>query len=106
MDISDDKIKTFLESYKERLEKKRIHYHEVLKHDPEFMQKNRDRAQRHFEENKEKKKQYYQDNKEIKRLNNYYYNYKKQNRLPDLKKKHPEIYQKLIDNGKIQEEEE
>tara|TARA_S200002703_G_scaffold20402_2_gene16663 strand:+ start:14588 stop:14902 length:315 start_codon:yes stop_codon:yes gene_type:complete len=104
MDMSDEQIQNLIKSHREKLRKKKEHYHAVLKHDPEFIKQNRERAKKHFDKNREQKKEYYMQNLDKKRLNNYYYNYKKQNRLDDLKKKHPEIYQKLIDTGKIQEE--
>ena len=103
MELSNEKIVTMMETHKERLEKKKELYHSVHKYDPEFVRKNRERAKRHFDNNKEKKRQYYYDNIERKRLNNFYYSYKRQDRLEDLKKKHPKIYDKLIEIGKIQE---
>ena len=101
MEMSDEKIKNMVDRYMSNLEKKKELYHSVHKHDEEFMQRNRERANKHFQMNKDKKKQYYQDNIESKKLNNLYYYYKKKDKMDLFKSKHPDKYDKLVKMGKI-----
>lgn len=104
MELSDEKIKNVVDKYMYNLEKKKELYHSVNKHDPVFMERNRERAKEHFEKNKDKKKQYYKDNQEIKKLNNLYYYYKKNDKMDLFKSKHPDKFNKLVKMGKINQE--
>ncbi len=83
-----------------QINKKR--YNTLRKNDAEFMQKNRDRARKHYEDNKDKKLQYYQDNKDLINCKASYRYYKSRNKLDDFKTKQSDKYQKLVDCGFIE----
>tara|TARA_R100000935_G_scaffold22517_1_gene41438 strand:- start:687 stop:971 length:285 start_codon:yes stop_codon:yes gene_type:complete len=53
--MEDDHKKT-LEKYKNRLSRKREIYQLKYKNDPEFQQRNRERARAHYEKNKQKER--------------------------------------------------
>ena len=91
MEMTDEQITRMLERYKKGLEIKKQQYHDVKKHDPEFVARNRERARLHYENNKEKKKH----------LNLFNY-YKKKDMLDKLQDKYPEKYKQLQDMGKIE----
>jgi len=102
MEISDEQINRMMERYKKGLETKKQLYHDVKKHDPEFVAKNRERARLHYENNKDKKKQNYEKNKERNKLLNLFNYYKKKDMLDKLQDKYPEKYKQLQDMGKIE----
>ncbi|MAB50951.1 hypothetical protein [Marinobacter sp.] len=100
--MTDEQITRMLERYKKGLEIKKQQYHDVKKHDPEFVARNRERARLHYENNKEKKKQNYEKNKERNKLLNLFNYYKKKDMLDKLQDKYPEKYKQLQDMGKIE----
>lgn len=102
MDMSDQQITRMMERYKKGLETKKQLYHDVKKHDPEFVAKNRERARLHYEKNKEKKRQNYEKNKERNKLLNLFNYYKKKDMLDKLQEKYPEKYKELVNMGKIE----
>ena len=102
MEMSDEQINRMMKRYKKGLETKKQLYHDVKKHDPEFIAKNRERARLHYENNKEKKKQNYEKNKERNKLLNLFNYYKKKDMLDKLQDKYPEKYKQLQDMGKIE----
>ena len=95
--MTDEEIKHILEKYKKRLEYDRSRYHEVLKNDPEFIEKNRARAREHYALNKEVKKTLYEENKPIMRARSSYRYYKKQSRESEFIEKYPDKYKILVD---------
>jgi len=101
-ELTDEYIKGLVEKHKKMLQYNKDRYNNIRKNDPEFMQKNRDRARKHYEDNKEKKQQYYQQNKEIMNCKASYRYYKSRNKLDDFKTKQSDKYQKLVDCGFIE----
>jgi len=102
MEMSDEQIIQMMKRYKKGLETKKQLYHDVKKHDPDFIAKNRERARLHYEKNKEKKRQNYEKNKERNKLLNLFNYYKKKDMLDKLQDKYPEKYKQLQDMGKIE----
>jgi superfamily II DNA or RNA helicase len=95
MEYSDDQIQHILNSYKCRREKDKINY-EKKKLNPEFLEKNRQRARQHYQLTKEKRKIDYNENKELQKAKSCYHYYKNRDKLETFKEKHPEKYDKLI----------
>jgi len=100
--MSDDQITRMLERYKKGLETQKQKYHDIKKHDPEFIAQNRERARLHYEKNKEKKKQNYTRNKERNKLLSMFNYYNKKDMLDKLQEKYPDKYKQLQDMGKIE----
>lgn len=94
MEYSDEQIKHILNVYKTQREKDKINY-QKKKLNPDFVQKNRDRAKKHYIENKEKRMINYQLNKEIQKAKSSYHYYKKTNNIEKFKSKYPEKYNML-----------
>lgn len=97
MDLSDEQIKKIVALHMKRLEYDRKRYHEVNKHDPDFIAKNRERAKAHYQQHGEKKRETYAKNKELLSARSSARYYKKTDRLELFKEKHPEKYQLLVD---------
>lgn len=100
-ELTDEYIKGLVEKHKKMLQYNKDRYNTIRKNDPEFMQKNRDRANKHYQDNKDKKHQYYQENKELINCKSSYRYYKSKNKLDDFKIKQPDKYQTLVDCGFI-----
>jgi hypothetical protein len=100
-DLSEKKIQQIISQYKYHIDYNKNKYHEVSKHDPTYMENNRQRARRHYEkkENKDKKKKYYNDNKELSNYKSSYYYYKQRGRLEEFKENHKNKYDFLIKSG-------
>ena len=92
-DLSDEKIKLILERYKRKQEMDKERYHTIRKHDPEFVIKNRQRA------NKDKKKEYYEKNLELKKSRSLVTYYTKLGRLDEFKEKYPERWELYSASG-------
>jgi len=102
MDLTDEHINKILESYKKKREREIKYYHEVKKHNEDYMKKNRERAKKHYQNGyKEKKKEYYENNKDIMKAKSSYNYYKKINNIDKFKDKHKEKYNLLVDKGLI-----
>tara|TARA_R100000734_G_scaffold6948_1_gene5758 strand:- start:5228 stop:5545 length:318 start_codon:yes stop_codon:yes gene_type:complete len=101
MDLTDEYIQSLVDNHKKKLQYYSDRYHNIKKHDPEYMKSNRERARLHYEKNKEKKKENYEKNKPLMRAKNSYYYYKKINKLDDFKTKHTEKYDLLVKAGSI-----
>ena len=99
MDISDEEIKRILEIHQKRLAYDRKRYHEKLKHDPEFIRKNRARANEHYKNHGQKKRDKYQAHKELMNAKASYRYYLKTKRIELFKEKHAEKYKLLLDTN-------
>jgi len=91
MEYSDEQINHILNVYKTQRERDKINY-QKKKLNPDFVQKNRDRAKKHYYENKEKRTNNYQLNKELQKAKMSYHYYKKKDNLDKFKEKYPERY--------------
>lgn len=101
MDLTDEYIQNLVTKHKKKLKYYSDRYHNIKKHDPEYVKSNRDRARLHYEKNKEKKKENYEKNKPFMRARSSYYYYKKLDKLDDFKTKHKEKYDLLVQAGYI-----
>ena len=99
MDISDEEIQRILKLHQKRLAYDRKRYHEKLKHNPEFIAKNRQRANEHYKLHGQKKRLKYQEHRDLMNARSSYRYYKKTDRIELFKEKHPEKYQILVDNN-------
>ena len=102
MEFTEEEIKYILEKYKKSLQDNRDRYHNVRKLNPEFMEKNRQRARNHYKYNTQKKLDYYEKNKIEINIKQKYRYYKKRNNIEKFKEKFPDDYKMLIDTGYIQ----
>ena len=96
MEYSDDQIKHILNVYKTQREKDKEIY-QKRKLNPEFMEKNRQRARKHYQNNKDKRKNNYENNKDIQKAKCSYHYYCKKNNIDKFKERFPERYE-LLDN--------
>jgi hypothetical protein len=94
-------IEKLLKAYKRQIEYNRNAYHNVKKHDEEFVRQNRQRAKNHYEKNRDKKREYYQQNREYMNAKSSYNYYKRKNDIDTFKTKYPEKYQQLMDRNYI-----
>jgi len=94
MEYSDEQIKHILNVYKTQREKDKINY-EKKKLNPDFVQKNRDRAKKHYYENKENRTNNNPLNKELQKAKMSYHYYKKKDNIDKFKEKYPERYNML-----------
>ena len=89
-DLSDQKIKQVLERYKRKQIMDKERYHNIRKHNPDFVMKNRERAKQHYILNKDKKKEYYEKHGELKKARSLVIYYTKLGRLDEFKDKYPD----------------
>ncbi len=101
MDLTDEQIQKIIEQHKRRRAYDKERYHAVLKNDTAFVEKNRERARKHYEENAQKKLDNYAQNKDYLSARASYRYYMKTNRAELFKDKHPDKYQILVDRGVI-----
>jgi len=101
MDFTEDEIKMILEKYKKGLQDNRDRYHNIRKLNPQFMEKNRERARKHYQNNIQKKIDYYKKNKEELNMKQRYRYYKKKDNVEKFKEKFPEDFKRLNDIGFI-----
>lgn len=99
MDLTQEEITRIIESHKRRREYDRNRYHSVLKHDPEFVKKNRHNARKHYEEKGQKKREHYAKDKAYLSARASYRYYKRSNREELFKQLHPQKYQLLVERG-------
>lgn len=103
MNLTDEEITRIVRNYERRLKVDRQRYMKV-KDDPEFIKKNRARANEYYQMNKEKKKQQYEENKDIVKAKNLLKYWQKNNKdVSGIKDKHPEKYKILTERGLIVE---
>ncbi len=99
--MNEEEIQRILTIHKNMLESSRKRYHEVKKHDPEFVKKNRDRSNKWYELNREKRKEKYNNEKHIINAKASYNYYKKRNNIELFKVRHKGKYDILVDAGYI-----
>ena len=97
--MSDEQISRMMDRYKKGLETKKKLYHDVKKHDPEFVAKNRERARLHYHNNKHIKKEKYENNKDFLKAKSLLQYYKYNNKVNIFKDKHPEKVELLFTKG-------
>ena len=94
-------IKKAIEQYKKKKANEYFNYHQKYKLDESFMQKNKERANKHYHENKEKSKLRYENNKEFVKARSSYNYYKKRDKLDVFILKFPERVKLLKDNSNL-----
>ena len=87
--LTDDDIKKMVEFYKKQKERDRKRY-EIRRQNPEFMERNRQRARAHYQANKEAKKLKYENNKEFIGSRALLYYYKQNDRVSEFIDKFPD----------------
>tara|TARA_R100000808_G_scaffold24011_2_gene54253 strand:+ start:370 stop:675 length:306 start_codon:yes stop_codon:yes gene_type:complete len=99
MNLTDEEITQIVRKYERRLKIDHERYLK-MKDDPEFIKKNRARANEHYKMNREKKLQAYQDDKEFYKAKNLLSYWRKKNKdLTQIEVKHPEKYKILKERG-------
>ena len=96
MEYSDEQIAHILNVYKTQRERDKMNY-QKKKLNPIFVDKNRERAKKHYHENKEKRINDYQLNKDLQKAKSSYHYYKKKDNIEKFKEKYPERYN-MLDN--------
>ena len=87
--MNEETINRVILQYKKKKEKEYNNYHNKNKLDPDYMQKNKDRAKNHYNLNKEKRKESYSQNKDLVKARSSYYYYLKNNKIDTFKSKFP-----------------
>ena len=103
-EFSDTQIQNILKTYKKKRESEKKHYHSVLKHDPEFKEKNRQRAKIWYEKNRDRRKSYYETNKDEHNAKTLYKYHLKKDNLEYFKNHHSDKYDLLVEKGFIKVE--
>ena len=101
MEISDELIQKLLADHKKRKEYERDRYHNKLKLDPEFVEKNRQRAREHYAKNKKKKHAYYESKQALNNARSNYRYYVRAGRESEFQARQPEKYDLLVKEGFI-----
>ena len=101
MEFTEEQIQEILERYKKSIQYNRDRYHNVRKLNPEFMEKNRERARKHYKYNSQSKRDYYETHKDEINIKQRYRYYKKRNNIEKFKEKYPDDYKMLVDTGFI-----
>tara|TARA_R110000803_G_scaffold102283_1_gene170341 strand:+ start:13314 stop:13691 length:378 start_codon:yes stop_codon:yes gene_type:complete len=97
--LNDQDIQKIINQYKNKREREYKKYHETLKLDEAFCQKNKQRALEYYYKNKDAKKEKYKnDNEFIKARSSFQY-YKKNNRVDDFISKYPLKCELLTSRG-------
>tara|TARA_R100000541_G_scaffold58278_1_gene69308 strand:+ start:430 stop:726 length:297 start_codon:yes stop_codon:yes gene_type:complete len=91
MELSDDQTHAILEAYKRKRAKEKERY-DKLKTDPDFVQRNRDRARAYYIAHRDRKQETYKMNKEIKSAKSLFHYYKSQGREDEFILKYPQKY--------------
>ncbi len=94
--MDEEAINRVILQYKKKKEKEYNNYHNKNKLNPEYMQKNKERAKNHYNLNKENRKDSYNNNKELVKARSSFYYYKKNNKLDKFKEKFPHHVETLI----------
>tara|TARA_R110001632_G_scaffold233129_1_gene376959 strand:+ start:6855 stop:7226 length:372 start_codon:yes stop_codon:yes gene_type:complete len=87
--MDENQINKVIQQYKNKKEKEYNNYHTKNKLDPEYMQKNKDRARDHYNLNKDKRADTYKKNKDLIKARSSYYYYLKNNKLDTFIDKFP-----------------
>ena len=99
--MNENNINDVLLKYKNKRNREKKYYHEVLKNNDNFKIKNKQNSATWYSNNKDKKKEYYLNNKEDLKLKTSFNYYKKNDKLHILKTKNPEKYQIFVEKGFI-----
>ena len=104
MSITQEKIEQLIKQYETHRAKERERY-QLRKDDPEFIEKNRQRARDHYhkEGNKEKKRENYFKNKTYILYKNQYNYHKRKDNIDFFIKKYPDRHKYLIESGYLPE---
>ena len=99
--MNENNINDTLLKYKNKRNREKKYYNEVLKNNDNFKIKNRQNSSTWYSNNKDKKKDYYIKNKDYIKLKTSFNYYKKNDKLDILKTKNPDKYQIFVDKGLI-----
>jgi guanylate kinase len=99
--MDEQLIKKAIEQYKKKKANEYYNYHNKYKLDSNFMQKNKERANKHYHENKNKSKQRYEDNKDFIKARSSYNYYKRNDKLETFKSKFPERVKILKEHANL-----
>ena len=99
--MNENNINDVLLKYKNKRNREKKYYDEVLKNNDNFKIKNKQNSAIWYSNNKDKKKEYYINNKEDIKLKSQFYYYKKNDKLDILKTKYPEKYDLMVEKGFI-----
>lgn len=100
--MEEQDIQRILDNYKKAKQRSKAKY-DSIKRDPEFIKKNRERANEWYKHNKEKRRELNSKNREFNNMKSGYNYYKKNGRLEDYKIKHKDKYDKLVEIGYIKD---
>jgi len=104
MEYTYDKINTILTQYKKKREREIKKYHEELKLDPQWREKNKNNSKIYYDNNKDKYKKKYKDKEAHYKIKNLYQYYLRNNKVELFKEKHKDKYSYLIKNGFIKDD--
>lgn len=104
MEYSDEKISSILNQYKKKREREKQKYHEELKTNPEWREKNKENSKKYYHNNKSKYKQKYKNKEEYFKIKNLYQYYLRNDKVEAFKEKHKEKYSYLIIHGYIKDD--
>ena len=94
-------IQKAIEQYKKKKANEYYNYHNKYKVDESFMQKNKERANKHYHANKDKNKLKYENNKELVKARSSYNYYKRNDKLDTFISKFPDRVKILKENAKL-----
>jgi len=100
--LSEQEIDHILTQYKCRREKDKINY-QKKKLNPEFIEKNRQKAKDWYHSNKERRQESYVNNKDFLNAKNHFYYYKKKDQIDKFKEKYQDKYNILLLHGYLSE---
>ena len=95
--MNENNINDVLLKYKNKRNREKKYYDEVLKNNDNFKIKNKQNSATWYSNNKDKKKEYYINNKEEIKLKSQFNYYKKNDKLDILKTKSPEKYDLMVE---------
>ena len=98
--MTDEDIKKMVDFYKKQKERDRKRY-EKRRQNPEFMERNRQRARAHYQANKEAKKLKYENNRDFIGSRAHFYYYRNNNRVDEFIEKFPKKVSILENYGLI-----
>ena len=99
--MNENNINDVLLKYKNKRNREKKYYDEVLKNNDNFKNKNKLNSATWYSNNKDKKKEYYLNNKDDIKLKSQFNYYKKNDKLDILKTKYPQKYDLMIEKGLI-----
>ena len=99
METNNQEIKKIINQYNRKREREKKNYHEKLKCDSEWCEKNKKRALDYYNNNKEQKKENYKKDKDFVNSRSMFQYYKRNNRIQEFKDKYPDKYELLKNRG-------